>query len=287
MNPAVIAALLRYGIPAAMGIGKGVETYQQTGDIGKAATSGIFTGGATLGLGALGEFAAPRLAGAIWGKIPSAGGASGLAAFSPELAQAGQAGARQMANAAIGNKLLSNTLPGLTQALGSPIASGFGNIAANMTPGVFGPRSGDSSDKGGLGQTVKDVTGATLGSRRDNSDMAQPQYTANTGLDPNNYLTGAWDANNPIGAMQASLGLMGQMDRQRMQLANQYQNFMLQAGDTSKSRDLQRGAAMAALKTQLGTQQGLILNGQQQGAALAQQSIADAGALSRTQFNYG
>jgi hypothetical protein len=288
MNPAVIAALLRYGIPAAMGVGKGIETYQQTGDIGKAATSGLFTGGATLGLGALGEFAAPRLAGAIWGKIPNAAGASGLATFSPELAQAGQAGARQMSNAVMGTKLLSNTLPGLTQALGSPLAGGLGNVAASMTPGVFGPRSGDSSGQGGsgFGRTAQDVTGAVLGASKKDSEMVQPQYTAGTGLNPDDYLQGAWGMNNPIGQMQATLGLVGQMDRQRMQLANQYQNFALQAGDTAKSRDLQRNAAMAALKTQLGTQQSLIVNGQQQGASMANQAIADTGALARTQFSY-
>lgn len=287
MNPALIAALLRYGIPVGAGLAQGVKTFGETGDIGKATTSGLFTGGATFGLGALGEAVAPRLAGAIFRSAPAANtAATGLAGYSPELAQvAGQAGTRAAANA---TKVLGTALPGIFQTAGSPLASGLGSMAASATPGIFGPRAGQQGGGGGgVGQTAKDVAGATLGARgASGSGVTQPEMTAATGLNPNQYLPGAWDINNPIGAMQATLGMVGQMDRQRMGLANQYQNYLLQASDVMKQRDLQRGAAAASLKTQLGTQQGLILNGQQQGAAMAQQSIGEAGALARTTFNY-
>lgn len=288
MNPALIAALLRYGVPAGMGLAKGIETYSQTGDLGKAATSGLFTGGATFGLGALGEAAAPRLAGMIFGRAPAANAAvTSLAGYSPSVAAAGS-GTRAIENA---TKVLGTTLPGIFQTAGSPLASGLGNIASNFTPGILGPRSGrqggGDGGGGGVGQTAKDTAGAVLGTFGQNDGgMTQPNLGAGTGLNPSDYLQGAWDLRNPIGAMQNTLALVNQMDRQRMNMANQYQNYMLQAGDTMKQRDLQRGAAAAALKTQLGTQQGLILNGQQQGAALAQQAIGDTGALARTTFNY-
>lgn len=290
MNPALIAALLRYGIPVGAGLAQGVKTFGETGDIGKAATSGLFTGGATFGLGALGEAVAPRLAGAIFRGAPAANTAvTGLAGYSPEVAQAaGQAGTRAAANA---SRVLGTALPGIFQTAGSPLASGLGSMAASATPGIFGPRTGQQGGGGGggggVGQTAKDVAGATFGARgASGGGMTQPELSAGTGLNPNQYLPGAWDINNPIGAMQATLGMVGQMDRQRMGLANQYQNYLLQASDVMKQRDLQRGAAAASLKTQLGTQQGLILNGQQQGAAMAQANIGETGALARTTFNY-
>lgn len=287
------------GLGAALG---GIQGYRQSGgDLGatlQSALGGGLTGGLTAGLG----MGAQRMAGqAIQSAL--AGGAG--ARIAPEVFKASEAvgalrsggglsGARQALTQAGLQAPLAQQMQGL-DVLGK-FAPKAGGLAAGLAlPLVASPlidAVGGTAAKAagglveGVGGVAKGVTGAALGSRRDGSEMTQPQYTAGTGLDPNRYLMGAFDANNPIGAMQASLGLIGQMDRQRMQLANQYQNFALQAGDTAKSRDLQRNAAMAALKTQLGTQQSLIVNGQQQGASMANQAIADTGALARTQFSY-
>jgi len=89
---------------------------------------------------------------------------------------------------------------------------------------------------------------------------------------------------NPVGPYQGGRQFGLQLQRDQQGLMAQEGNWVLQNSDTEQQRQMQRSAALANLKTQLGTQQSLILNAQQQGAALAQQGLADVGAIARTNF---
>ena len=104
--------------------------------------------------------------------------------------------------------------------------------------------------------------------------------------DISGYAPGAFAQANPLGGTQGAINTAQQIQRNNMALANLQNNYINQTSETFRQRDLQRQAAMAGLKTQLGTQQGLILSGQQYGAELAKQALADTGALARTTFSY-
>jgi len=111
-----------------------------------------------------------------------------------------------------------------------------------------------------------------------------PQGPAAPNIDPD--IQRGFSYVNPLGSTQQSIAVSQELQRLALQNANLMQNYNTQTSDTMKQRDLQRQAAMASLKTQLGTQQGLMLGGQQYGAQLANQALADTGAIARTTYLY-
>jgi hypothetical protein len=256
--------LLALGLPALVGAVQGGARAAQAGQnplqvLGSAAIGG----GLGFGLGKLG------------GGVGTA--ASGLPAAAEAATDApGLTGSAANLIAGLSPKVVGGAANLATQSL-------LGNVPGAVASGVTGALGPVTRFAGG-------GAGAILQGQQQQkfqqSGLQQPDFTAGTGLDQGQYTLDAWQEANPVGPLQSALRFANQMDMQRALLANQYANYSLQAGDTEKQRDLQRGAAQAALKTALGTQQGLILNGQQQGAAMAQNAISEAGALARTQFNY-
>ena len=264
--------LLALGLPALLGAAQGGARAAQAGQnplqvLGSAAIGG----GLGFGLGKFGA-AAGEMAGTA---------ASGL----PAAAEAGADAPGLMGSAA---HFISNLTP-KTVSNAANIATQFGTQALlGNVPGAVA--SGVTGAMGPVTRYAGGGAGAILQNQQQQkfqqSGLQQPDFTGSTGLDQGQYTLDAWQEANPLGSLQSALRFANQMDMQRALLANQYNNYNLQASDTERGRELQRGAAAASLKTALGTQQGLILNGQQQGAAMAQNAISEAGALARTQFNY-
>lgn len=281
MNP-----YLALGIPTAVGaISAGVGAARSGQNLPQVLGATALGGLAGLGLGKFSRFAGDALAGGLTAQAVNNLTKAGYTGLQVQgmlpgiMAKTGQIGKA----ATYGTEALFAGAPG---ALASGVTGTAGNVARNFAGG------GGQGGGGGNGpiNTVLGAGGAMYQGNQQQqfqqSGLTQPTYSANTGLNNDQYTMNAWQGANPLGMYQTALRLTNQMDQQRALLANQYGNWELQAGDTAKTRDMQRGAAAASLMTNLGTQQGLILEGQKQGAAMANQSIADAGALARTQFNY-
>lgn len=277
----------------------GIQGYQRSGGnlgstlqgaLGGGVSGGLLSG---VGLGAT-RFAGAALEGLLGGQAGSQ--------IAPEVYKAsealqglktgGLAGAKAAATQAglqnpmtqqmLGRQLLPNVAKagGVAAGIAAPmVLAPLADAAGNVVSGAAGG-AGNLATQGGLS--------AYTGYKQGQNPYAQgATYSgpAST-IDPTNTGLNPLTAFGPLGGYQQALGLANQAAQQQALLANQAGNWQLQNTDVMRQRELQRGAAAAQLQTALGTQQGLILEGQKQGGALAQQALADAGALARTQFNY-
>ena len=90
----------------------------------------------------------------------------------------------------------------------------------------------------------------------------------------------------PTSGYQAQLGYQTQMGKQQRE--NMIKNLLAiePITDRAKSRDFERNMAAARFRTQLGTQQGLTLQGQKGAQALAQQGMGAAGQALTSNYQY-
>ena len=90
----------------------------------------------------------------------------------------------------------------------------------------------------------------------------------------------------PTSGYQAQLGYQTQMGKQQRE--NMIKNLLAiePITDRAKSRDFERNMAAARFRTQLGTQQGLTLQGQRGAQALAQQGMGAAGNALTSNYQY-
>jgi hypothetical protein len=198
-------------------------------------------------------------------------------------------------------------LPGLAEMAGTPGIAGAGarlvqplakaaptaaNIGTQLLSGAaLSPVASAATNL--LGQGTQAGLGA-VGTQQNwqrneqlqKAGLTQPTFQGQAAPNIDQDVQRGFSYVNPIGATQQSIAVGQELQRLAMQNANLEQNYNTQVSDTMKQRDLQRQAAMAGLKTQLGTQQSLILGGQQYGAQLANQALADTGAIARTTFLY-
>jgi hypothetical protein len=277
----------------------GIQAYQRSGGNLGSTLQGALGGGVSGGLLSGVGLGATRFAGAALEGL--LGGQAG-AQIAPDVYKAsealqglktgGLAGAKAAATQAglqnpmtqqmLGRQLLPNVAKAGAAAAGiaaplvlAPLADAAGNVVSGVAGGA-----GNLATQGGLS--------AYQGYKQGQNPYAQgATYSGPAApIDPTQTYLNAATAFNPLGGYQTALGLANQAAQQQALLANQEGNWQLQNSDVMRQRELQRGAASSALMTALGTQQGLILEGQKQGGAMAQQAISDAGALARTQFNY-
>ena len=90
----------------------------------------------------------------------------------------------------------------------------------------------------------------------------------------------------PTSGYQALIGYTNQMsDAQRNQMIKNL-NAIEPFTDRAKRRDFERNMAAARFRTQLGTQQGLTLQGQRGAQALAQQGMGAAGNALTSNYQY-
>ena len=276
--------LLALGLPTVIGgIQGGVEAArsgQNPLQVLGATGLGALTG---LGLGKFSRFAGEAFAGGLAGRAQQnlmKAGFTGLQtqAMMPSiLAKAGQAGQA----ATYGTQALLGGLPGQ---VGAGVTGTVGNVARGVTGG------GDSSGGGGLINTAGGMIGTQQNWQRNEqlqkAGLTQPSFQgpAAPNIDPD--IQRGFSYVNPVGSTQQAIAVSQELQRLALQNANLMQNYNTQVADTMKQRDSQRQAAMASLKTQLGTQQGLILGGQQYGAQLANQALADTGAIARQTYLY-
>jgi hypothetical protein len=277
----------------------GIQGYQRSGGNLGSTLQGALGGGVSGGLLSGVGLGATRFAGAALEGL--LGGQAG-ARIAPEVYKAsealqglktgGLAGAKAAATQAglqnpmtqqmLGRQLLPNVAKagGVAAGIAAPlVVAPLADAAGNVVSGAAGG-AGNLATQGGFS--------AYQGYKQGQNPYAQgATYSGSAApIDPTQTYLNAATGYNPLGSYQTAMGLANQAAQQQALLANQAGNWQLQNADIVKQRDLQRGAASAALMTALGTQQGLILEGQKQGGAMANQAIADAGALARTQFNY-
>ena len=90
----------------------------------------------------------------------------------------------------------------------------------------------------------------------------------------------------PTSGYQAQLGYQTQMGKQQRE--NMIKNLLAiePITDRAKSRDFERNMAAARFRTQLGTQQGLTLQGQMGAQALAQKGMGAAGQALTSNYQY-
>ena len=90
----------------------------------------------------------------------------------------------------------------------------------------------------------------------------------------------------PTSGYQAQLGYQTQMGKQQRE--NMIKNLLAiePITDRAKSRDFERNMAAARYRTQLGTQQGLTLQGQVGAQALAQKGMGAAGQALASNYQY-
>jgi hypothetical protein len=243
---------------------------------------GYLTGGAVKGgLAMAGSKLAP-FAGSSITAAEAAQGIPGLGRLIPE-------GASLAEKARLGSKITQAAKFG---AAAVPVAAtgllAQQALAAQPAGGGRGPGGGQGG--GGPINTALGGAGYYNEMQRQQQFMKDglPAFTpqGEAAPDISGYAPGAFAQANPLGGTQGAINTAQQIQRNNMALANLQNNYINQTSETFRQRDLQRQAAMAGLKTQLGTQQGLILSGQQYGAELAKQALADTGALARTTFSY-
>jgi hypothetical protein len=115
--------------------------------------------------------------------------------------------------------------------------------------------------------------------RQQNQLLGDPTggFSGGTGFGPNMVF-------NPLGSYQNILRYTDQMGDQ--QIRNMVKGIAAAEPytDRAKKRDFERNMAAARFRTQLGTQQGLTLQGQKGAQALAQQGMG--GAMSALASNY-
>ena len=140
---------------------------------------------------------------------------------------------------------------------------------------------------GGAGYLANEFRKA--GQRREALDLIRQQNqllgspTGNFG-----YQTGFGPISmfNPLGDYQSILRYTDQMsDRQRKQMIKNLAAIE-PFTDRAKRRDFERNMAAARFRTQLGTQQGLTLQGQRGAQALAQQGQQIAGQALTSNYQY-
>lgn len=254
MWPQIAALAIQYGIPTISGLLTAKDIYEKTGDPGKAAIGGGAAGVGTWGLGKLGQglgnkFLTPP---AILAKNPAAlsaalGGGAGIA-----------------------QSTLRAALPGAVQtaggALGIPALAG--NIAASVTPGVFGPGGGRKA--GSIFQGTSQVAGTAkeaLDQGPSGAWVAQPPPDL-SGYGPDDYLRVA----DPLGAARAQV-LRGELEAEgqlrQMKTTMPYAYDMI---NKAANADLLRQAAGAQLRTRLASGAQMMAQAQLGAQALAQQA---------------
>ena len=129
------------------------------------------------------------------------------------------------------------------------------------------------------------------GQRKEVKKLVEDQLAAGGNLgDPTNnfgYGTGFGPGMfGPTSGYQAQLGYQTQMGKQQRE--NMIKNLLAiePITDRAKSRDFERNMAAARFRTQLGTQQGLTLQGQRGAQALAQQGMGAAGNALTSNYQY-
>lgn len=276
----MLAALLPIG-SAVLG---GIQGYQQSeGDLGAAALGA--------GLGALGGGLLPggvRMAGAAL--APTAVGRgiqAGLTRLGPAAYKAGQAVAGKgastlnpIAQQMLGRDLLTKGLTGaavlggatLIPSIAGGTATGTKRLAAGLLP-TAGKATGTAEVVRGYmdrntGQFIPDPT-SPLGT----TGLPTGPQTALDYLDPTKGAQGA------LAYQQQQLDLALRKANEAMAMERPYL-------DEAKTRDFTRNIAGARLASDLATQQGLILGGQQIAGTMGAQALADVGAGMRTQYRY-
>ena len=129
------------------------------------------------------------------------------------------------------------------------------------------------------------------GQRKEVRKLVEDQLAASGNLgDPTNnfgYGTGFGPGMfGPTSGYQSILGYQTQMGKQQRE--NMIKNLLAiePITDRAKSRDFERNMAAARYRTQLGTQQGLTLQGQRGAQALAQQGMGAAGNALTSNYQY-
>ena len=129
------------------------------------------------------------------------------------------------------------------------------------------------------------------GQRKEVKKLVEDQLAAGGNLgDPTNnfgYGTGFGPGMfGPTSGYQAQLGYQTQMGKQQRE--NMIKNLLAiePITDRAKARDFDRNMAAARFRTQLGTQQGLTLQGQRGAQALAQQGMGAAGNALTSNYQY-
>ena len=129
------------------------------------------------------------------------------------------------------------------------------------------------------------------GQRKEVRKLVEDQLAAsgNLGSPTNNFGYGTGFGPGmfgPTSGYQSILGYQTQMGKQQRE--NMIKNLLAiePITDRAKSRDFERNMAAARFRTQLGTQQGLTLQGQKGAQALAQQGMGAAGQALTSNYQY-